>query len=136
MWTDCRLWTKLFVGHMTHSWRLLYVQSETVPLLQVGRDVRQRYSSTHSYTPTLERQDGERQDVYPLYPRKVTWYLLYRRLGRPRGRRTSPPREFEPEALQPVMNRYPGPLDYCSVSCYLVVILLGAKQTSYETLFG
>ena len=44
-------------------------------------------------------------------PPGMTWYPLYRRLGRPQGRservrKISPPPGFDPRTLQPVARRY------------------------------
>jgi hypothetical protein len=47
----------------------------------------------------------------PIYPRKDTWYPLYRRLGGPQGRsgqvqKISPPPGLDPLTVQPVASRY------------------------------
>ena len=53
---------------------------------------------------------GHRHAPAALLPRK-TWYPLYRKLGGPQGRsgrvrKMSPPPEFHPTAVQPIVSRY------------------------------
>jgi hypothetical protein len=64
----------------------------------------------------------------PLRPEKVTWYPLYRRLVRPRGRsgrvwKISPLQGFDLRTVQPVANRrteYAFPAHYSRINTYSV----------------
>ena len=68
----------------------------------------------YSFTPSLTSAlDGVMLKATPrlLYPRGMTRYPLYRRLGESQGqygrvRRISPPPGFDPRTVQPVTSRY------------------------------
>jgi hypothetical protein len=87
------------------------------------------YSSTHSQPRRQKGVGGQHHAPAALPPGKIR-YPLYRRQGVPLGssgrvRKISPPPEFDPRTVQPVVSRY---TDWATGPTFVVVSLWNTRQ--------
>ena len=108
MWNSTWRLTITFAIHLVRN--LCKKVQKVVTLQHVTKDQRCVEVKLYSFSPL-----GEGWVVnatpWPLYPRRGTWYALYRRLSGPQGRyrrmrKISPPMGFDPWTVQTIASRY------------------------------